>query len=150
MIVKMTLHRLTSWKWKLTSPNKLKWLHASPFSDLLRNLALDFIIDSVGDQCKSIVSVYLTIIYHSGNHIRGSIQEDLHESRSLNWERIAGDNKAVSYFFHLLHFVHSIVCLKKHSPCLTPECTRAVSINQWHATVSINQRHATSISCINY
>ena len=93
----------------------------SPFSDLLRNLALDFIIDNVGDQCKSIVSVYLTIIYHSGNHIKGSIQEDLHESRSLNWERIAGDNKAVSYFFHLLHFVHSIVRLKKHLPCLMPE-----------------------------
>ena len=33
---KTTLHRLTLWKWKLTSPNKSKWRHARPCSDCCR------------------------------------------------------------------------------------------------------------------
>ena len=37
---KTTLHRLISWKWKLTSPNEWKWRHASPCSELSRNKSM--------------------------------------------------------------------------------------------------------------
>ena len=47
-VIEMKIDVTKKSKWR---PNGAKWRHASPPSDLSRNISLDFTIGYIGDQC---------------------------------------------------------------------------------------------------